>query len=969
MPRKILRVNLVLGLFLALFSWMQCSVAETDQTRASYEKIKQGFLEPSGDARPKVYWWCLNGNIDTLRAKQELLAMKEAGIGGFDLFEIGVPEQDVMIPGGPAFLSDESLQAIKYIIDLAGKLDLTVGLNLASSWNAGGSWTLAKHGGKSLYKSDTVVRGSSTKQKVNVPFPEVVFPEESLIGGTGKTLIPFQENGRPEYYEEVALLALPSKAGEHTLDTSKIINISGFFNAENDVLEWEVPAGEWEIHRYICSNSGQQLVLPSPSSAGLTIDHFDAEAVESHLLYIIHRLQSVLGDFRETALTSFYLASYEARGFVWTSSLVEEFQKLHGYDISKLIPSFFDQDIFSPHITEKMLADFRKTLSELMIQNLYKNSKAICNTYGLKINCEAGGPGFPLYNGPAEPLKALGALDIPRGEFWINHGRYYQDGKTKDSIDILRVVKEVAAASHIYGKKVVEEEAFTSFQHWQEGPFDMKPFGDRAFCEGMNRVVFHGFSHNISGSGYPGYVYHAGTHFNDKRAWWTKAKPFIQYLSRLSSVFQEADFFADVVWYYGDKVPNSSTPKNAHFSVGAGYDYEVINTEVLLNDLTLRNGKLTLPNGAEFSVLALEPEENINPQVLLKLQELLKKGANIVGANGTFGDESALDLLKALHIGPDFDYGDKDSFLLDYIHYEKDGLDFYFVCNTSDEWVSRECAFRVQNKVPEIWDPLCGKVIPVSIYNQDDTHIHVPLSLAPYASQLIVFKDGNQLPHYSKIKFGEQHPPFLEFTEDGVLLWENGAFELQDENQSTVIQNKIVSQELEGSWDLHFPKNWGAPEKVELSELSSWTNSDIGGIKYFSGTATYRKTFQYVLESNPSVKRKIYLDLGDVSKVGEIWLNGQHMGISWSTPYRFDITDIVKPGENTLTVEVANTWSNRLTGDAIKGENYTNSNIKSTILPVKGMLPGDQTRVPWGNVPLITSGLLGPVSLQSVLVW
>jgi len=995
MYQKLINISLVVGILFIGLAFTQCSIVEPEPEISTYENMKQGFKEPSGNARPKVYWWCLNGNIDTVRAKQELLAMKEAGIGGFDLFEIGVPEQDVMIPGGPAFLSDESLQVIKCIIQEAGELDLSVGLNLASSWNAGGSWTKAKHGGKSLYVSTTILKGNAAMQKVKIPFPEVSFPEESLIGGSGETMIPFQENGRPEYYEEVALLAVPSYAGDYKLDTSHIINVSGYFNPDNDVLEWKVPAGEWEIHRYICSNSGQQLVLPSPSSAGLTIDHFDAEAVETHLMYIIHRLQSVLGDFRETALTSFYLASYEARGFVWTSSLVKEFEKLHGYDITKLIPSFFDSGIFSPKITEKMQADFRLTLSELMINNLYKNSKKICNTYGLKINCEAGGPGFPLYNGPAEPLKALGALDIPRGEFWINHARYYQDSKTNDSIDILRVVKEVAAASHIYGREVVEEEAFTSFQHWQEGPFDMKPLGDRAFCEGMNRVVFHGFSHNISGSGYPGYVYHAGTHFNDKRVWWPKAKAFIRYLSRLSSVFQEADFVADVVWYYGDKVPNSATPKNTHFTVGAGFDYEVINTEILLNDLRMKNGKLVLSNGAEFSLLALEHEESMNPLVLDKLQLLLSQGASIVGAKPervseipdsplssergellihqlwddenrqhVYSDATPLEVLKALQLESDFDYPDKSTFLLDYIHYKKEGLHFYFVSNTSDEWVSRACGFRLQNKVPEIWDPLSGEIIPVSVYDQDAGNIIIPLTLAPYGSQLIVFRNTSPLPHYSQISSEGEHPPFLEFTKEGMHILKNGTFILKDESQSIIINNTVQIQTLGGAWKLFFPENRGAPESIELTELSSWTDSEQEGVKYFSGTATYRKLFQYDTTSFPSGNRNLYLDLGDLSKVGEAWLNGQHLGISWSKPYRFDITNIIKPGENNLTVEVANTWSNRLTGDAVTGENYTNSNITRSIVPVEGILPGDQARVPWLDIPLIKSGLFGPVKIE-----
>jgi hypothetical protein len=174
---------------------------------------------------------------------------------------------------------------------------------------------------------------------------------------------------------------------------------------------------------------------------------------------------------------------------------------VNGYEIRKFIPTLFNPELFDEETTKKIQTDFKKTLSELMINNLYKKSKEICNQYGLKINSEAGGPGYPLYNGPAEPLKAQGSIDIPRGEFWINHSRFYQDGGA--SIDIMRVVKEAAAASHIYEKGIVEEEAYTSFQHWQEGPFDMKPLGDRAFCEGMNRVVFHGFSHNITGSGFP----------------------------------------------------------------------------------------------------------------------------------------------------------------------------------------------------------------------------------------------------------------------------------------------------------------------------------------------------------------------------------------------------------------------------------------------------------------------------------
>ncbi len=768
----------------ACFALILIIILATDQDLSAQNNIREsfvkGFLNPPDSVRPKVYWWCLNGNIDTVTAKQEFLDMRNAGISGFDMFEIGVPKEDTMIPGGPAFLSDESLKVIKFVVNEAGKLGLQVGLNLASSWNAGGSWITPENAGKSLYFSKTSMRGTSRVQKREIPFPKV-----EAKGNVGESLIKYRDDGRPVYYEDVVLLAIPAGMAENQADTGKIINISRYFDPRNDLLTWKAPTGDWDIYRYICSNSGQQLVMPSPQSAGLTVDHFDSVAVKSHIMYIIDRLKPVLGDFRNTALKSLYLASYEARGFVWTPTLPSEFRKINGYDIYKLIPSLFNKDLFSQETNDRVQSDFRKTLSELMINNLYLTAKGICHSYGLKINCEAGGPGYPLYNGPAEPLKALGVLDIPRGEFWVKHSRYYLDSDSKDSIDILRVVKEVSAASHIYDRGVAEEESFTSFQHWQEGPSDLKPIGDRAFCEGMNRVVFHGFSHNPAGTGFPGYVYHAGTHFNDKRVWWPMVKPFTDYISRVSYIAREADFTADVLYYYGDKIPNSVTPKNTTFSAGPGYDYEVINTDVLLNRVTVKERKLILAGKAEFSLLVLKNEGEINPLVLTKLKELAEQGAIIIGprpsgaamvknlpdktnryasminelwmdADGDaitairtkgriFSGLKPGQILEELHIPPDIACMDNKAILPDYIHYRKGNMDFYFIRNTTDQWITGKYGFRQNGKVPEIWDPVTGNTVAVTIYDQEDKYIKMPVTMAPYGSCFVVFGDG--VPH------------------------------------------------------------------------------------------------------------------------------------------------------------------------------------------------------------------------------
>lgn len=920
-----------------------------------YDSFAEGFRNPPIGVRPKAYWWCLNGNIDTVRAKQEFRAMKDAGISGFDMFEIGVPASDTMIPVGPAFLSDESLRIIKTVVTEAGRLGLSVGLNVASSWNAGGSWIKPEHAGKSLYFSKVSLKGVQGKIETRLPFPEVKFPRSAIVGGTGKEMIPFRNDGRPAYYEEIAILAVPAGAPVKSLDSSSVKDLTKYFDFNSDILSWEVPAGDWDIYRYICSNSGQQLVLPSPNSAGLTIDHFDSVAVETHFKYVIDRLLPVLGDFRYTALKSLYLASYEARGLVWTSSLRDEFRRLNGYDITTFIPAIQNADLFTENVTEKVRSDFRKTLSELMINNLYRKAKEVSNSYGLLLNCEAGGPGYPLYNGPAEPLKALGSLDIPRGEFWVNHSRYYKDENGIDTIDILRVVKEVAAASHIYEKGIVEMESFSSFQHWQEGPGDLKPFADRAFCEGMNRVVLHGFSHNPSGVGYPGYVYHAGTHFNDKQTWWPVIKPFIDYLSRISYIARNSKFVADVVWFYGSRVPNSVAPKNTHFKVAPGYDYEVINSDILINKLFVKDGKLCLPDGSVFSLLAIEKEKYRDPQVEQALKRLSAEGAVITGTDPE-------EMLKYLPVKPDFVYRDDEKSILDYIHYRAENIDFYFIRNTSNEWISRQCSFRQKSRSPQYWDPVNGSIVPVRIFSENNDYINLPVSLPPLGSCFIVFSNTETVRTYASVSSETIDPPVIQYLEDGLVLRTEGAYSQKNTGNPRKIISPVI-QKIDGLWDVTFQAGRGVPVKYSMEKLVPLTELPDQSMGFYSGRITYDKSFTFRYGKMNMNDKKIFLDLGSVKEVAEVWLNNKLLGVSWTGTGRFDITGAIINGDNYLTVKVYNTWSNRITGDAITGGKFTDINILRTDVPETG-----KTNVPWKDVPLKPSGLMGPVTIETISI-
>lgn len=488
----------------------------------------------------------------------------------------------------------------------------------------------------------------------------------------------------------------------------------------------------------------------------------------------------------------------------------------------------------------------------------------------------------------------------------------------------------------------------------EEGPFDLKPIADRAFCEGMNRVVIHGFSHNPTGTGFPGIVYNAGTHFNDKQTWWPKIKPFTDYLGRVSHVLQHTHFVADVVYYYGDQVPNFVAPKNTRFRVGPGYDYEIVNTDILLNDLTVKDGQLALSNGARFKALALDETSKFPPAVLAKLKRLAQQGALISGK--PFSTLPALELLKKQGVGPDFSYSNPVDTVLDYIHYQQDNVDYYLVRNTTDQWLSQSYSFRQTGKTPELWNPVTGEIVPVSVYNQTGSQLNLPLTLAPYGSYFVVFRKTASHPHYTSLSTVNKQLPLFDYMATGLRFWDAGAVDLTGKSKATEqLKNDVTSQSIEGAWQLRFPEKWGAPATVTLPKLISWTESEQLGVKYFSGTATYEKTFQFATAVDSLRNERVFLDLGNVSEIADVWLNDKHLGIGWAAPYRFDVTKWLKKGENHLKVEVANTWSNRLTGDAITGEKFTSTNMA---IGYKG--------TPWKQVPLIASGLLGPVIINTV---
>ncbi|HZH37967.1 MAG TPA: glycosyl hydrolase, partial [Flavisolibacter sp.] len=537
-------------------------------------------------------------------------------------------------------------------------------------------------------------------------------------------------------------------------------------------VNWNVPAGTWRISRYVCAPTGQPLMIPSPNSNGLMLDHFSAVAQEANLAFIFKRLKETLGSLKNRSLKYIYEDSYEVNSAVWTPLLPEEFQKRTGYGIVPFLPVLDGFTVGSKETTERFLYDFTKVLSDLIIENHYAKGKQLSEKEGLGFYAEAGGPGKPIHNVPFEDLKALGSLTVPRGEFWNKHG----------DLEKLQIVKGISSAAHIYNQRYVEAEAFTSVWLWQEGPGELKPLADRAMCEGLNRFVYHTFPHTPPESGRPGWVYNFGTLINTTNGWWPKSEGFHHYLARCSYLLQQGEFVGDVAFYYGDEAPNFVAPKHVLATLGLGYDYDVVNTDIIVNKMTVRNGRIYLPHGQFYEVLVLPQETRMNPAVLQKLEQMAAAGATIIGPKpqrsyslsnlqtsdrqiqslaaklwgkvdsvqvqeGVYGKgkiiwgKTVRDVLLQKGITPDVQFTSNNTIdSIDYIHRRTAEADIYFIRNKRNEPITGTCTFRVKGKQPEWWDAETGNTISIPNFTTSKEGITIPLHLAAQGSAFIVFQ-------------------------------------------------------------------------------------------------------------------------------------------------------------------------------------------------------------------------------------
>lgn len=799
-----------------------------------------------------------------------------------------------------------------------------------------------------------------------------------------------------------------SSAGRPPLfieNTDSIVDLTDRIDADGR-LKWQAPAGQWVIMRYVCTNTGERLKVPSPNSDGLATDHLSREATLTFLNHLTDRLQTKLGNLSKSALKYLYLASYEVRGPIWTPDLLEQFAGYRGYDMKPYLPALSGNVVANDEVTSRFIYDYRKTLGDLLVDAYYRAAVEAAHAAGLGIESEAGGPGPPIHQVPVDALKAQGAIDEVRGEFWPK----------RPNADRMWVVKETACAAHIYGKRRVHMEAFTSMHHFQDGPIDLKPSADRAFCEGTNHFVWHTSSHLPPEAGKPGWVYLAGTHITPNLVWWPKAKPFLDYLARCSFLLQQGHFVADVCSYYGDQGYNFVLPKHTDPLPGYGYDYDVTNREVILTRMSVRDGRIVLPDGMSYAILVLPDRPDIDLDVLKKLEQLVRDGATVVGPKPTktngltdyprrddevrriadrlwgpcdgthileykhgkgriIWGRTPREVLEDLGLGPDFRVvHPQDDADLDFIHRRTADADIYFVRNAKPTYIRVLARFRVGGRVPELWDPASGQIAPPCYYRDTGEGVSTGFQLAPYGSTFVIFRapasDIGPLRLHRVVQSDDGKTDIDEV--DGpiwgcpqVIDWDGRQAELMVLEAGSYLAGDPGPVEasfsvslpepidLAGPWDVRFADGFGARHATIFHRLIPWTDHPKHEIRHFSGMARYQRSFE--LPADWVAKdRRVLLDLGRLWAVGEVFVNGESAGVLWKPPYVVDITDDARPGSNELVVEVVNTWSNRLVGDVrlAKEERKTRTNVQHT---------GGKS---WKDTPLLESGLFGPVRVM-----
>ncbi len=903
-----------------------CLAAFAPARAQTINELQRGFEHPPDDAKIMMRWWWFGPAVTKPELEREMRLMKEGGIGGFEVqpvYPLSPDDPPLGIKNLP-YLSDEFIEALRFVSEKARELGLRMDLTLGSGWPFGGP-QVSINDAAGLLRAERVKTPGNTRR---VPIPSITAGEKLLA----VFLVPSQEQ---------------SIASD---DLHELTDIHGG-------SVWLPPGleAQHDLLFFISSRTGMQVKRPAVGAEGYVLNHLDHVATEHYLKSVGDRLMQAFGSNPPYAV---FCDSLEVYNQDWTSDFLEEFKKRRGYDLKPYLPALMTD--IGPKTLE-IRHDWGRTLTELLNERFLMplHDWAQRNRTVLRMQD---------YGVPAAALSSNAYVDLPEGE-----GPQWK---------IVRATRWASSASHLYGQQVTSSETWTWLHSpvFRATPLDMKAEADRHFLVGINQLIGHGWPYTAEGVEYPGWRFYAAGVFNEKNPWWIVMPDIAVYLQRVSFLMRQGRPANDVALY----LPNDDAW--AHFTNGnthmieilrdrvgpdvipgileAGYDLDFFDDDVLMKLGRVEKGELALgPN--RYRVVILPGVERIPLDTLRKLEEFARSGGIVIatrrrpeiapGFKATETEQNELhEISRRLFEGPSATayfvetekqlLGRKLASLIQpdvalnlsvpdigFIHRRSANAESYFLANTSNARQNVKATFRVQGLQAELWDPFSGRVASAEVETRSSGSLTVGIDLEPYGSRVLVF---------SKRALSKAVVRFARLS--------------------------VSPIDLSTGWRVSFGDS---ASPILMDRLRSWTEDEA--TRYFSGVATYEKEVvvpKEMIQESLTVR----LDLGEGKPVPEqtlragmqawldapvrdaavVYVNDQRAGSVWCPPYSVDVTKLLRPGANKIRIVVANLALNHMAGKRLP--DYRLLNLRY----------GERFQAQdMDKVQPVPAGLLGPIRL------
>lgn len=879
--------------------------------------LEANFKNPPSSVQPSVYWHWMGSNFSKTGITKDLEAMKATGIGGGSIFNLASAVQESHVPTennpfpNQTYRSPAYWEAIRHAAAEAKRLGLEIGLhNTAGYSTTGGPWITEERAMQRLVWSKTSQKGG---ELLNL---NLLKPELPIYKGWGSS------KKQATFYKDIVVLAVPN---DTVFGSKSVIDLTDKMDT-NGTIQWNAPAGNWVIYRI---GHAPTMANPHPLpdeiiGKSLEADKMSAEQSRFHWETVLNPLKEKVGDYLGTSFNHMLIDSYEADFQDWTPTFREEFIKRKGYDPIPYLISFDAYAnkryfiIDNKELTKRFKWDFKDVVNQLFFENGWEIGKRIMQKAQLSLK-------FEPYEGPFDMIQGAALADLPMGEFWTHNYHFNPN---------------IAAAARAAGRTVVGAEAFTGrpeVSQYTEDPAYLLPSALKAYSTGVNCLILHHWVHQPFEDKYqPGMgMGWWGTHFGRHQTWFEPGKAFFKYLGRTQALLQ-----------YGEQVADYLC-----FEKTVGFSDIISKNDFLKQNIKVNDGKIVLESGRSYPFMVFSDSVML-PEVALKIKDLVQNGATIFSPKPMaspslkdypnsdiilkkWGDDvwgntvsnqygkgfifkNIKDPLSIFPILPDFLLEKKDS-SIKIVHRKGQDADIYFIANQSVKSHNFNVSFRISGKQPELWQAENGSISDAPVWQEKDGRTHVSLQLKGLQTVFVVFRKPILIQDNPvSVTVQDTAAQYsVEMNKEGLPVLRSASsispnIQYASGKQKMMVFKPKPPMELTGVWQVHFVPKLDTPFKKNFPNLIDFSQHDDPSVKYFAGTATYKKTVNL---SKLRLNQRIVLDLGTLNDIAEVKINDKSVGVLWYPPYRIDITDFVKKGENTLEIAVTNNWANRLIGD------------------------------------------------------